>query len=177
VKRMLGLVLAGSAASSASALAVEGSELAHSRAEFSFTVAAPYETVVPLFGALRERVWAGSHWNPSFVYPETPRDTPGMVFTVDHGGRHATWINTALDFETGHVQYAYFLSDVLVTLIDIHVLRQDASHVLVRVAYERTALQKEANDHVRAMAEDDKGSGKEWEEAISSYLLKGSSEK
>ena len=68
--------------------------LAHMRTEFAFTVDAPFEQVVPLFGAHEERKWADD-WNPHFLYPTPAHDQQGMVFTVAHGQRTSVWINTA----------------------------------------------------------------------------------
>ena len=97
--------------------------LLHTRNEFSFTVDAPFEQVVPLFGANEERKWAAD-WNPQFVYPNPARDQQGMVFKVAHGQHSSVWINTALDLAAGHIQYAYVLNDAMATLIDIHATRQ-----------------------------------------------------
>ncbi len=72
------------------------STLAHTRNEFTFTVDAPFEQVVPLFGANEERKWAHD-WNPQFLYPNPARDQQGMVFKVAHGHNSSVWINTALD--------------------------------------------------------------------------------
>ena len=71
-------------------------ELTHTRTEFSFTVDAPFEQVVPLFGAHEERKWAAD-WDPKFVYPTPARDQQGEVFKVAHGQHSSVWINTTLD--------------------------------------------------------------------------------
>src|SRR5271167_4336793 len=99
--------------------AQEPTTLAHTRNEFGFTVDAPFEQVVPLFGADEERKWAHD-WNPQFVYPNPARDQQGMIFKVEHGQHSSIWINTALDLTGGHIQYAYVLNDAMATLIDIH---------------------------------------------------------
>ncbi len=145
--------------------------LAHTRTEFSFTVDAPFELVVPLFGAHEERKWAEG-WEPHFVYPNPARDQPGEVFRVDHGQHSSVWINTALDLTAGHVQYAHVLNDAMATLIDIHVTRQSANKTQVAVSYERTALIPEANEHVQRMTRNDDGAGKEWGAAINAYFAK-----
>jgi hypothetical protein len=151
--------------------------LAHVRNEFEFTVHAPYAKAAPLFGADAERVWAGSSWNPKFVYPASaPLDVPGAVFTVEHGGHHATWVCTSFDLKVGHVQYVYVIGGALATLIDIHLAPVDAATTRVQVAYERTALTPEANDHVREMGDADRNSGKEWQGAIEGYLKSGAQE-
>ena len=145
--------------------------LAHTRNEFSFTVDAPFEQVVPLFGANEERKWSAD-WNPQFVYPTPARDQPGEVFTVAHGHYSSVWINTALDLTAGHIQYAYVLNDAMATLIDIHATRQGAQKTGVTVVYERTALIPEANEHVQHFAKGDENASKEWSEAMNAYFAK-----
>ena len=144
--------------------------LLHVRNEFEFTVKAPFGATFPLFGADGERAWAGAEWNPNFVYPRPAKDIQGAVFQIAHGHMNAVWVNTAMDPASGHIQYVYFLGEKLVTLIDIHITRRDAATTLVKVAYERTALGPEANEHVRQMGEHDATQGKEWEDAINKCL-------
>ena len=145
--------------------------LLHTRNEFSFTVDAPFEQVVPLFGADEERKWAHD-WNPQFVYPSPARDQRGEVFKVAHGNHSSVWINTALDLTAGHIQYAYVLNDAMATLIDIHATRQGPQKTGVTVVYERTALAPEANEHVQHFARGDESAGKEWGEAMNAYFAK-----
>ena len=145
--------------------------LAHTRNEFSFTVDAPFEQVVPLFGAHEERKWADG-WDPQFVYPAPARDQQGMIFKVAHGQHASVWINTALDLAAGHIQYAYVLSDAMATLIDIHVTRQGPQKTAVAVVYERTALIPEANEHVQHFAKGDANGSKEWGDAMNAYFAK-----
>jgi len=145
--------------------------MAHTCTDFSFTVDAPFEQVVPLFGANEERKWSPD-WNPQFVYPSPAQDRLGEVFKVSRGQHSSVWINTALDLTAGHIQYAYVLEDAMATLIDIHVTRQGPQKTGVAVIYERTALFPEANEYVQHLAKADEGAGKEWEEAIHGYFAK-----
>jgi len=151
---------------------------ARERAEFEFVAHGPYAQVFPLFGAEKERVWAGKDWDPTFVYPNPANDVQGAVFTISHG--HATtvpWVNTAFDPQSGHVQYVYVVPDTLTTLIDIHIAPQDANNTKVNVIYERTALRAAGDERVRRMAEHDRKSGPEWGEQINKYLASLSSSK
>ncbi len=147
------------------------SALTHTRNEFTFVAKASYERVFPLFGAWEEKKWAEG-WEPQFVYPQSPSDQPGMVFTIAHGGMKSVWTNTAFDAAGGHVQYVYVIHDALVTLVDIHLTKAGVNETRVSVVYERTALSPEANDHVAHLAKGDAKSGPEWEEAINGYLAK-----
>ena len=116
-----------------------------------------------------ERRWA-SGWAPAFVYPAPARDTAGMVFTVAHGPMNSVWVNTAFDAGTGRVQYVSVIPDALATLIDIQVTPLDSTTTTVTVAYERTALSPDANEHVRTLGDHDGRQGPEWQAAIADYL-------
>jgi hypothetical protein len=146
--------------------------VAHVRNEFEFTVHAPYRVAAPLFGPEGERAWGGEQWDPHFLYPQPAEDIPGAVFTVQHGHHRSYWVNTAFDFDARHVQYVYVIPDVMTTLIDIHFTETDAANFKVDVAYERTALNPEANEHVRDAGNSDRNSGKEWSTTINEYLAK-----
>ena len=148
--------------------------LTHTRTEFEFTANALMDQVAPLFGAHEERKWS-LDWNPQFIYPQPAHDQPGMVFQVTHGQHSSTWVNTAFDLATGHIQYAYVLNDAMATVIDIHLSRLGEHKTAVAVAYERTALIPEANEHVQHFAQADARAGKEWEQQINAYLAKAQS--
>lgn len=143
----------------------------HTRTEFSFMVAAPFDHVAPLFGANEERKWSPD-WNPQFVYPVLAHDEQGMVFKVAHGHYSSVWVNTAFDLAGGHIQYAYVLNNAMTVLIDIRLTRESGQKTAVTVVYERTALMPEANEHVQHFANEDAVAGKEWEAAINSYFAK-----
>jgi hypothetical protein len=147
-------------------------QLTHTRTEFRFTANASFEQVAPLFGANEERQWSPD-WNPQFIYPQPGRDEQGMVFKIMHGQHEAIWVNTAFDLAAGHIQYTYILNDAMATLIDIHLTREGAQKTGVNVIYERTALIPEANEHVQHFAKNDEKAGKEWDEGVNGYLMKG----
>lgn len=137
---------------------------------FEFTVHAPYQDVFPLFGAHGERAWGGADWDPQFLYPQPAQDRQGEVFKVAHGHTHATWINTAFDPESGHVQYVYVVPDAQAVLIDIHLRQASASTTAVKVVYQRTALGPDWNDHITEMGDKDRQAGAEWQGAVEKYL-------
>ena len=144
-------------------------KLVHTREEFSFVVNAPYDEAFPLFGAYEERKWAAGFY-PQFVFPPSPHDQQGMVFTTVQEGNNRTWINTALDRAAGHAQYVYFIPETMVALIDVRLARTGNWQTKVKVSYERTALTPEANDYVRETAAADANAGPHWAEMISGYL-------
>ena len=132
-------------------------------------MSAPYSDVFPLFGAYEERKWAKG-FEPKFIHPTPAHDQPGMVFTTVQDDMPRVWVNTAFDASTGHVQYVYWISDVMMALIDIHVTRSGISETKVDVVYERTALRPETNQQVTHMAQSDAKSGPHWAEMINGYL-------
>ncbi|MGB8768099.1 MAG: hypothetical protein WCC92_00675 [Candidatus Korobacteraceae bacterium] len=168
---LLAALATGIDASAQEPAAPTGTAPLHTRTEFSFTVDAPFEQVVPLFGANEERKWS-SGWNPQFVYPTPAHDQQGMVFTVAHGQFTSVWVNTAFDLAAGHIQYAYVLNNAMAVLIDIHATPQGPQKTAVTVVYERTALMPEANEHVQHFAKGDAGAGKEWGDAMNAYVAK-----
>ncbi|HUI58160.1 MAG TPA: hypothetical protein VLY04_24465 [Bryobacteraceae bacterium] len=144
-------------------------EATHVRTEFHFTLDIPYASAAPLFGADAERKWSEG-WNPRFLYPAPPADQEGAVFRVDHGASHSSvWINTVFDLPAGHVQYVFILNQAVITRIDIHLTRNGSDKTDVTVAYERTALDPAANEHVRSLAHSDAAGAKDWKPAIEAY--------
>jgi hypothetical protein len=154
--------------------------LAHGRTAFSFTVAAAKDRVFPLFGASGERAWGdsghGDPWDPHFIWPTPEHDVEGAVFTITHrhGMHHktATWINTAFDPGTGHIQYVYFVPDAMVTRIDLSVTPIDAASTKVDVVYDQTALTAAANATIQERTEHADDMGKEWKEQVTKALGK-----
>ena len=57
-------------------------------------------------------------------------------------------------------------------LIDVRCSEVDAANTKVNVAYQRTALDPGANEHVIKLGEADRDSGKEWSKAVNGYLAK-----
>src|ERR1700739_5082509 len=145
---------------------------AHVRTEFQLTVHAPYSVAFPLFGPTGERSWAGADWNPQFVYLSPVADIQGTVFTVKHGAHQAVWVNTAFDLEGHHIQYAYFISEVMVTTINLTFQSLDPADTTVSAVYERTALNVAASKHVQQFAAADQERGANWEKAINAYFQK-----
>lgn len=166
---LLAAVAAVVVPASAQVQAEPAGNLAHTSEHFDFTVSAPYADVFPLFGAHEEPKWAKG-FEPKFLYPVPAHDQPRMVFHTVQEGQSRVWMNTAFDSSTGHVQYVYWIADVMVALIDIHVIKSGAHETKVDVVYERTALRPEANDQILQMAHADAHAGPHWAEMINGYF-------
>lgn len=142
----------------------------HTAETFYFSVAAPMAIAFPLFGANRERLWAPD-WEPVFIWPPEPDDRSGTVFTVAHGERLATWVNTDFDPIAGLIRYVYVLPEVRTTVITLR-LRERHAATDVQVRYERTSLNETADERVRELARQDAVAGPEWASQIENYLTR-----
>jgi len=80
--------------------------------------------------------------------------------------------NTSFDKSARHFQYVYVIPEAMVVLIDVRFSEVDAANTKVNVAYQRTALDADANEHVQELGNEDRQSGKEWGTAINDYLAK-----
>ena len=145
-------------------------QLLRTQTAFDLTVRLPYAETAPLFGPEGERAWAGKRWNPQFLYPPTPHDEQGAVFTVQHGPVTATWVNALLDLDARHLIYAYFMPGIMVTTIDVRFTPANPTTTKVHVVYTRTALTPEGNNHVTTFTTTDKTAAQNWQQAINEYL-------
>jgi hypothetical protein len=144
----------------------------HTDRSFEFVAHASMESVAPLFGADAERRWAPD-WSPDFIWPATPEDKAGMVFTVSAPHGTAVWVNTAFDPVDGRIQYAYVLPGHMATLISL-ALRPAGDYTHVAVSYSRTSLTAESDPLVERLAAADGRAGPEWERQINEYLERAS---
>jgi hypothetical protein len=71
-----------------------------------------------------------------------------------------------------YFHYFYVIREIIAVLIDVRYTEPDAADTKVNVAYERTALSPEANEHVKELGNADRESGTEWGSAINDYLAK-----
>jgi hypothetical protein len=169
---LLLLVVASARLASGQAASSKPENLLHTQTRFTLQVPAPYREAAPLFGPLGERAWAGTHWDPKFIFPLPAKDLEGAVFTVKHGPFRAVWVNTAFDLAGRHFQYVYFLPDVMVTTIDVRFEPVKVDSTRVDVVYTRTSLTEAGNEPVAAMTEGDRGAGADWQRAIDGHFAK-----
>jgi len=140
---------------------------------FSFKVQAPLREIAPLFGPEGERCWAGKHWNPVFVWPQPAKDTPGAVFTVQHGEHTSVWVNTVFDLAAGRMQYVAMIPGAMTFTVDVRLTAEGASVTKVEVTYTRTALDARLNEDTQAMGKRDRANGPYWKRDIEAALQNG----
>ena len=68
--------------------------------------------------------------------------------------------------------YIYVLNQVLITRIDILLTKASPNQTAVSVTYERTALDPAANEHLKALAQNDSRQAPEWQAALDAYAAK-----
>lgn len=142
--------------------------LAHVKNSFEFTIEVPLVRAAPMFGPLGERAWAGDTWQPTFLYPQPPKDVQGAVFTIAHGGKESVWVNTVFDLHAGRMQYVVTGADIA-SVIDV-TLTDCGDRTEVNVSYTRTALKARANVEVNSLGLKDAAGGPEWKSAIEAAL-------
>ena len=142
----------------------------HVNNSFHFLVRAPLVPAATLFGPEGERCWAGSRWNPEFLYPQPGKDVQGAVFTIQHGPHKSVWVNTMFDPVAGRMQYVALIPETVVSTVDVRLTAVDPSSTKVEVTYARTALDVAANEEVVALGKRDSESGPEWQQAIEKCL-------
>jgi hypothetical protein len=173
-RALLALAAAFSTAAAQPSVAQEDKRM-HVETTFDVTVHAPYQETASLFTPEGERGWAGKHWDPQYLHPAPGRDNEGAVFTINHGSLKAVWVVAKHDLEARHFQYVYFIAGVMVTTIDVRFRSVVPETTQATVTYARTAVSPEGDEHVKAMSEDDRSAGKEWQPAIDDYLSARSS--
>ena len=145
---------------------------AHARTEFRFTVNLGYDEAFGLFGALGERNWAPD-WRPQFLYPNPPADIAGAVFLItDRPSHSSVWMTTKFERATGEIQHVFILNHIIISRIDIKITREHDDKTGVFVAYEWTALEASAGEHVTRLAKQHEKSADEWKAAIDAYAAK-----
>ena len=143
----------------------------HVETSFDVVVPRPVAETMKLFTPEGERVWAGRHWDPQYIYQAGPtQDAPGAVFTIQHGPVQAVWTVTRQDNLAREYEYAYFIPDVMITTIRVRFAPIHTESTDVHVTYARTALSAEGVTHVATMSEGDKKAGADWQSAIEKYL-------
>lgn len=163
-------ILAIGPVTAAQAAGRTGEKPMRTETSFDLVVHAPYSQTAAFFGPEGERVWAGKHWDPQFIYPQPAKDQQGAVFTMKHGPMNAVWVIAQHDLEARHFQYVYFIADLLVTTIDVRFTPVDPATTRVHVLYARTAVSTEGEEHVAVLTRADETAGREWQQAIDHYL-------
>jgi hypothetical protein len=93
-----------------------------------------------------------------------------MVFSVLYDHQPESWVNTLYDLKGRHIQYVYFVPEVMVTLVDVRFKLIDSRRTDVTIEFTRTALNPQANPKVRAASQADESAAEFFQQLIDSYF-------
>jgi len=136
-------------------------------------LAAPVERAFPLFGPVREKLWAPG-WNPQIVYPLDRDVAEGMVFLTQEQRGETYWVLTRLDAAQHFIAYANFTPGYIANRIEIRCRAAAANQTECEVMYAHVALGEAGNHFIEQM--DEKAYAAKmahWQEAINYALEHG----
>ena len=133
-------------------------------------LAAPADSVFPLFGPVREAEWAPG-WEPHFIAPETPAQTAdGAVFTTPGEHGETIWVMTTYDPRQRRVAYVIVTPGSHVAELWIQVASQGSARARADVTYRYTALGTPGNAAISHFLDTWPSRQHHWEHAINGYL-------
>lgn len=140
-----------------------------------FVVATPVEVVFPLFGPVKEKLWAAG-WNPEIIYSVTQYVEERMVFkTVSRYGESEPYIWMISKYRPQDFLIEYTVSTSNRIWVITVQCQPDESETKVKVSYSFTGLTPEGNRiNEIAIEEMYAHNLNDWQEAINHYLQTGS---
>jgi hypothetical protein len=147
VALFLGYIPVTTAQATAPAATDEG----HVSTTMTFVVKAPMQKAAPLFTPTGMQCWLGSHFQPEIVHAQLVKDTAGAVFTMQQGPQKSVWVNTLLDVKDGRMQYAMFVPDTMVTIVEVRMISDGKDATRVELTHTMTALSADARAALKSM--------------------------
>ena len=123
----------------------------HVSTTMTFVVKASMQRAAPLFTPAGMQCWLGTHFQPEIVYAQTAKDAPGAVFTMQQGPQKSVWVNTIMDAKDGRMQYAMFVADAMVTIVDVRMISDGKDTTRVELTHTATALNADARAALKSM--------------------------
>lgn len=140
----------------------------------SFLVDGKLEDVFPLFGPIKEKLWAEG-WEPEVIFSNGALVEEHMIFKtrVATPEKYYTWVVTQFREDEHLVEYTVSTPN-RIWFIRVKCEAEDV-RTKATVAYSYTGLNKEGNDLNRsALAKMYSSDLKDWQDAINYYLRHGS---
>ena len=147
IAMFLGCIPAMTAQSTAPAATDEG----HASTTMTFVIKAPLQKTASLFTPTGMQCWLGSHFQPEIVHAQLTKDTAGAVFTMQQGPQKSVWVNTLLDVKDGRMQYAMFVPDTMVTVVEVRMISDGKDATRVELTHTVTALSADARAALKSM--------------------------
>ena len=137
-------------------------------------LAAPADSVFPLFRADREGEWASS-WRYDPVYPASGLIEEGGVFKTTHQGEDdKIWVVSKYDPQLRRIEYLTLKPDSAVGRIEIAVDDDLDGTASARIVYTYTALSEQGASFIAEFTEENfRHNMMWWEKAINHFLETG----
>jgi hypothetical protein len=123
----------------------------HLSTTMTFVLKAPVQKAAPLFTPAGMQCWLGGPMHAEFLYTQAPANEAGSVFTMRQGPQKSVWVNTLLDAKGGRMQYAMFLADTMVTIVDVRMISDGKDATRVELTHTVTALNADARAALKSM--------------------------
>jgi len=123
----------------------------HAINTMTFVVKAPLQKAAPLFTPAGMQCWLAGPMHTEFLHTQTPKDEAGSVFTMHEGPQKSVWVNTLLDVKGGRMQYAMFMPDAMVTIVDVRMIADGKDATRVELTHTVTALNADARAALKSM--------------------------
>jgi hypothetical protein len=143
--------------------------LEHAETSIAFSLPAPPATVFPLFGPVRESEWS-PHWRPHFVYPATPAQQQGAVFTTGKDRDEMVWALATYDPAALRIVYLVVWPGMRLTALDIALQPAPKNTSQVSITYRETALSEAGNESVKSFAAEFPSQRDHWQHALTHRL-------
>lgn len=139
-------------------------------AQFSFTVDAPLDRALALFGPVEETHWSPS-FAPRFLALQGPADDPDFaVFETGEQSAPMTWVMAQHDRGSHVIEYVVLHGQAVAMTITIQCERLAAKSTRAIVSYRRVALASEGGPPAEEFRAHIQSQGPQWQQAINSYL-------
>jgi hypothetical protein len=139
----------------------------------SFVLDAHIEDVFPLFGPIKEKLWAEG-WNPSVVYAKNNFVEQHMVFQTKGSPEEELYNWTVTDFQPSNylIEYTVFTANRIWFIKVICIEKDNGTHVSVTYTY--TGLNEKGN-RLNQVALDEMFARNlvDWHEAVAYFLETG----
>jgi hypothetical protein len=131
-----------------------------------FRLRASLERVFPLFGPIKEKLWAAG-WDPRPLYPMDQDVAEGMVFTVQEPHGLVYWVVTQYDPANHLIAYINVAPENVVNRITVRCRAAGSNETDVSVAYQHTALGETGNRWIATLTQEKyEAKMRHWKEAI-----------
>jgi len=142
----------------------------HLSTTMTFVVKAPVQKAAVLFSPAGMQCWLGHPMHAEFLHAQAPANEAGSVFTMQQGPQKSVWVNTLLDVKDGRIQYAMFVPETMVTVVEVRMIADGKDTTRVELTHTVTALNADAREAMKSMGAHSQEHIAAAQKAIEGYL-------